>query len=79
MPFGSPPLSPSRWPVRKCSGDEPTLNRVEEGGGKKKKTTYDHFWHRSDSCLPKAHKYADTKKVVYSTVHMDRRERKSFL
>lgn len=34
----------------------------EEGGGRgRKKNTYNHFWHHGDSCLPRAHKYVDTK------------------
>lgn len=33
-------------------------------GGKKPDS---HFWHHSDSCLPRACKYADTRNVVYLT------------
>lgn len=34
--------------------------RRKEGAGEEK-NTYNHFWHHGDSCLPRAHKYVDTK------------------
>lgn len=52
-------LHSTEWREERSEKGEAGKEGAEEK--KTKKNTYNHFWHHGDSCLPRAHKYVDTK------------------